>query len=710
MKKNLIKIILGIIGILIVALLMMAFFTKENNATKKEKKSNTEENQFYDENPPIAPKEENNKKEEPNVPKEETTIIVENNEQPKEEQNNKEQEEQNNIKENEKPNEMELIPLNYNESNLTYANPNRGFYTHLSFSLPSVYDEETKIDILDEVNYYLSAGDEEKLTMALLIITLDETLNKPITNDGLKALNDILEVLKENGYKVVIRFRYGRKEGTEPNDFSTMLEHIVQVGPILKKYADIIPVYQAGYIGAYGEWHTTKYDDVTYENQILDAMFSNSSELTEIAVREPKDYRNYLKHVNNNKDVIKRFGQYNDAFLSTYSDMGTYDNREEDIAYMSPITENTFYGGETVYAGEEYANLVTATKEMRLLHTNYLNLFHDLDKLAYWEAQIVTADIDKTFAGKNGLEYVFNRIGYRFVLRESKLTKTVMQGKNLKISFSIENTGFGNPIGINNTYLLLEKDGYYYRTPISFNPATILCDTTKKYELEVKLPFALEASNWNVYIQMSSLKNEITAPDKEFVKFANYDLYNGNIKANYIGTINVLETNNKTNTDIKPFTEEGNALYTVIDGKNTTDKWNTEWLGKDLVYNEAGIKVYAKIKENYLHIFVIDNVLKPTEENTPYINLLFDTGLEVPYKYDKYYTFRYENHGFFGKFNENNKFISLPITYKYSALEGYEYKIKLYDMNITKMSDIKKMRVSLYDKNWESKKRIVIEF
>ncbi|MDR0930220.1 MAG: DUF4832 domain-containing protein [Clostridiales bacterium] len=611
----------------------------------------------------------------------------------------------------------QLVDLNYNESTLKYANPNRGFFVHLSFSLPNTYNEEEKNALLTRVNSNLGAAEQDNLTLSLLIITLDQSLNNALNNDSIEALNDILEVHRKHGFRTIIRFRYGRGEGTEPGNFSTMLEHIEQVGPTLKNYDDVISVYQAGYIGAYGEWHTSKYNDVTYENQILDAMFENSSPLTEIAVREPKDYRNYLLHVNNNEEVIKRFGQYNDAFLSTASDMGTYDNREEDIEYMSPFTVNTFFGGEAVYSSETYSNLTNVNKEMRLLHTNYLNTTHDLAMLEYWKGQTVTEEIDEVFANHNGFDYIFNRLGYRFVLKESRLTDTVKQGDALHLSFSVENTGFGNPLGINNTYLLLEKDGMYYRMPLNINPEEIKCGSTKTYNLVARIPFDLNPSEWNVYIQMSSNESAIDDPDIKFVKFANYDLYNSNIRGNYIGSINVQKSsdefkeNSRNNFTLPTFEENGFQDYLLIDGKLSSDRWNEEWGLQDIIYDESGLKVYAKIKSKYLHIFVIDDILKPTNENTPYINLLFDTGLDEPYKYDRYYTFRYENRGFFGRFNENSEFTSLPVTYKYSVSEtdGYEYRIELSDMNITKLSDIKKMRISLYDKNWDSNKRIVIE-
>ncbi|MDR0979066.1 MAG: DUF4832 domain-containing protein, partial [Lachnospiraceae bacterium] len=419
----------------------------------------------------------------------------------------------------------ELIDLNYNESNLKYANPNRGFYISRHITLPEIYTEEEKLTMLKNANSDLLQGERNKLTLVTLVVTLDKTLNSPITDDGLQALSDFLEKYGEMGYQVIIRFNYGDRPVIEPDNFSTMLKHIEQVGPILKKYADIIPVYQAGFIGAYGEWHSTIYEGVVYENQVLDAMFENSSPLTQISIREPKDYRNYMEHVNNDEDVIKRFGQYNDAFLSTYSDMGTYDNkkREEDLIYMESITANTFYGGEAVFRDEAYSNITNANREMRLLHTNYLNSEYDENMFEFWKSQTVTEEIDEVFAGQNGFDYIFSRLGYRFVLKESRLTKTIKQGDNLHISISIENTGFGNPIGINNTYLLLEKDENYYRMHLDIDPEEIKCGTIKTYNLVVSIPLDLNPTEWNVYIQMSSNETSIDEPDIRFVKFANYD-------------------------------------------------------------------------------------------------------------------------------------------------------------------------------------------
>ena len=60
--------------------------------------------------------------------------------------------------------------------------------------------------------------------------------------------------MREAGVMCVFRFAYTSLE-TEPDaPLSIIQTHIDQLKPYLAKNADVIAVWQAGFIGSWGEW------------------------------------------------------------------------------------------------------------------------------------------------------------------------------------------------------------------------------------------------------------------------------------------------------------------------------------------------------------------------------------------------------------------------------------------------------------------------
>ncbi|MEZ4764963.1 MAG: DUF4832 domain-containing protein [Calditrichia bacterium] len=55
-----------------------------------------------------------------------------------------------------------------------------------------------------------------------------------------------------------------------------------------------------------------------------------------------------------------------------------------------------------------------------------------------------TAIFDPVYDGRNGMEYMRDRLGYRLVLREAKASERVKQNGTLRFAGKIQNVGFGS--------------------------------------------------------------------------------------------------------------------------------------------------------------------------------------------------------------------------------------------------------------------------
>ena len=73
------------------------------------------------------------------------------------------------------------------------------------------------------------------LSLAKLVIYLDNYTLQDLSNDWLDGLDTILDSYRDGGYKVIIRFAYFRTDATsDPDDFEQILDHMDQLEQFFK--------------------------------------------------------------------------------------------------------------------------------------------------------------------------------------------------------------------------------------------------------------------------------------------------------------------------------------------------------------------------------------------------------------------------------------------------------------------------------------------
>jgi hypothetical protein len=113
-----------------------------------------------------------------------------------------------------------------------------------------------------------------------------------------------------------------------------VLEHIGQLTPVLADNEDVIAVLQAGFIGAWGEWHssTNDLDSDANKQTILTALLAALPPSRMAQVRTPvyksKIFGTSLADGEAYAGTSKaRTGHHTDCFLASSTDYGTYPNR-----------------------------------------------------------------------------------------------------------------------------------------------------------------------------------------------------------------------------------------------------------------------------------------------------------------------------------------------------------------------------------------------
>lgn len=630
------------------------------------------------------------------------------------------------------PTKTELMTLNYQDSKENISNPERGFYRMLTVSLKQNITDDDISSMVQITNYEII----EKLvpsggSIFLIIVDLTEFKNRDINKIDLKILEKVLDVCRSLGVKTSIRFRYGKNE--EPNTFNQMLNHITQVKDILFNYQDIIYLYQAGYIGAYGEWHSTKYSDISFKNQVISKMLDNSPSTTQIGLRRPNFYREYVNAVSPSEEVKMRIGIFNDAFLSTETDMGTYESgtREQELLWLNEKTQTTHFGGESICYDLEgatpclnrsYNHIDNALREMKLTHSSYFNSLHDEDLLEKWKNEYVTNAMDPTYIGMSYFDYANRMLGYRFVITKSKIDPSVEQGGNINMSLDIKNVGFGNVINKKDIYVMIEQDGVYYMSQINQDIRNWKTGTTQTIDLVFSIPYSIKPGKWNVYLKLID-PLAVDENNDFYIKFANKDMYSQLYRANKVGQINIVKENydyRKTIHFLQLNTDQSYPEITnndkpivrnyVMDGNNTE---GIEWHSSKLINKNSSsydtTKIYADIVKGNLYLYIEDNEMNPLADNGKNIDLFFGVkGQQKPLYSSNRYKYWIQNAievKFYNDQSSWEKTIYKPMVFRN---RGYEYKIDIDSIHVKEIKDITNIRITISNPSWAENRKFDI--
>ncbi len=508
----------------------------------------------------------------------------------------------------------------------------------------------------------------------------DSGVDYDLDEEFFKAWRTTFDNARKNGCMIALRFRYDAngKDNPEPSTFDWVLKHINQVkeSGILEEYKDIIAFVESGFVGKWGEQHGGKYTSVDYKAQVLDALLKCVPSPIPVTVRTPDIFAKWVGI--ERKDLASyqcepdseaaRVGLYDDGYMGSDSDLGTYSNREIETTWLGNQTITSYFGGEfsgNLSWAQKYDTYLpeNAITEMYNTHLSYINsniyqlykdytfdASNDISEVKYQpfhdSENLETTFDHSAYYGQTVFQFIRDHIGYRFVFRKSELSDTVSQGGNLNIHFKVENTGFANPIPKQKAELILERDGKFMKTEIDINSNSWRSCTVADENISVKLPDSFPVGEWNAYIKLSEGNNSIDQMNLRSVRFANENVWNAAIGANYLGTFTVSENEvHGADNYLRSNVDSSNKMYTVsgqtiVDG---TDSFPQEWTEDMLIAESNGNKVYMTADDSYLYV----KGTIPAKADAPVYNLRIENA-ETDRAYWLYYMssgFVYFNNG-----------------------------------------------------------------
>ncbi|GJQ44191.1 MAG: hypothetical protein JETCAE03_36890 [Ignavibacteriaceae bacterium] len=443
----------------------------------------------------------------------------------------------------------------YQPTDEIFINPERGFYTQLT-----TYNTQSPIT-LSSLNNIKSQGRSIILRMYYLTnfrnVSLSQAMLTMIAND--------FNTIRQAGMKCILRFAYSDNIGQPDAPLNIILNHIDQMKPIFQQIGDVIMVMQAGFIGAWGEWHssTNGLDNVASRRailfKILDALPSDRM----VQVRTPKFKQEIFENVNPippdsafMETYYTRTGHHNDCFLASWDDYGTYTDTTSEKQYLSDDCLFVPMGGETCNPSP-FSGCDNAVYQMRRLRWTYLNAGYHPTVLNNWTVNGCMNDIKRS-------------LGYRFELLEGNYTNSLKPGDTFDFNLKLVNQGNAslfNPRDVE--LILIEKNsGQKYVCKLPVDPRHWKPNDTTELNFQIGILNNQPLGNYDLFLNLPDADSNLHFNPSYSVRVANLNLWDAQNGYNKLNLELVIDS---TSTGT-PYS--GNLFFTPLIISSVDDQIN----------------------------------------------------------------------------------------------------------------------------------------
>ena len=420
-----------------------------------------------------------------------------------------------------------LVPLNSEEDNLLWKNPDRGYRLDAWCDLDEMaLSKDPKALMKSRIR---EKEPPEGIPMICqTYIYLSGYNDRDITPKALEALGKVFEAHEEMGIRMQPRFCYAKNINDPLTDApqEIMLRHIKQIAPVIKEWSHVIQFFPMCFIGAWGEWHGEYYD--------IDKALVARTVMEELVVpnnlyaliRLPA-YKNLLKGT----PYYNRIGIENDSIFGKIMDMGYgtggLDGGSDQWVQLVREAAYTPQEGE-LYLQEWFAdgqegegveiNNLKVLEQLSEHRFTTLSLIHSYvdagagpnTNIGKWKKEIITESWLKSkgiqydpawFRNKAGqtvtrnmFEFVRDHLGYKLVAQKVKVTGESKRASTISVEMPLINYGFAAAFNLESGFAILDANNQVVSIVKSGNPETWYNRNPKEYSDSRNLTHTLKAS------------------------------------------------------------------------------------------------------------------------------------------------------------------------------------------------------------------------
>lgn len=426
---------------------------------------------------------------------------------------------------------LKATTVTYTADNTTnFTNPERGFYYEVEWI---VTDTKTS-NMEDNANYFkktkLKGG-----SMILRLYYLNNFTEKDLTSNVLEAIKNDMQLFRDNGCKMILRFAYTSSTSKPYKDATPARwkRHLEQLKPILQANEDVIACVQAGFLGVWGEWYYSAQGvgsaiPKSVKKELIDELLDAVPASRSVQLRTPLFKTEYIGNTTPltaneafNGSAKARLGHHNDAFLSGADNMGTYTDRTKDMNYIATDCLYLPNGGESNDEDNSFPTYTTGAKakeELAMLHYSYLNAEYCPEVMNKWSS----SDKDE----------IARKLGYRFVLLSGTYPSSVAAGNKMSVQLSIKNDGYASPFNKRLAYIVLKNGSKTYPLPLTSDPRLWTPGATTNISESVTVPSSVPTGTYNLYLYLPDYSSKLASNPEFAIRMANTNIWDSNTGMN----------------------------------------------------------------------------------------------------------------------------------------------------------------------------------
>jgi uncharacterized protein DUF4832/uncharacterized protein DUF4874 len=370
------------------------------------------------------------------------------------------------------------------------------------------------------------------LSLVHVYFRLDDFRDSPLPRSFLTEVAARFAEARASGVKLVPRFTYNFPDGTPDEkldrdaSLTRVLQQLDQLAPVLRGNADVIAFMEAGFVGAWGEWH--------HSASGLDALPAKRAILTRLLEILPRSRSVVLRYERDKRAIlgreapitpeeaftgaaVARVGHHNDCFLASQDDWYTYrPTAGRPIAaakaYLSAENRYVPQGGETcndAADAQPFIGCANALTELASQHWSQLNADYHRGVLDRWKREGCYSEISK-------------RLGYRLRLLRSTYPVKVKPGARLKGSITLVNDGFASPYNPRALQLVLRgRTGSVVRLHLPYDPRRWLPGAAVTLNIDLPLPMSLPRGAYEAFLAMPDPVPALRSRPEYAIRLAN---------------------------------------------------------------------------------------------------------------------------------------------------------------------------------------------
>lgn len=475
---------------------------------------------------------------------------------------------------------VETRSLSFSPTDEVIVNPERGLFHHLEFNSN---DNEAI-----SANYLRRIRENDGMSLVFTVYIMSDFRNgSDISQQYLERIRSNMKMLRQEGFKTILRFCYSYGENDYPRDVPWYLcqRHIEQLTPILQENSDVIAVLEAGFVGAWGEWYYTDnygmnpktFDDYAPRKEVLTSLLNAMPKSRFVSVRYPAAKLGVFRlgtpqtiNINTayNESDVSRTGFHNDCFLADEDDMGTFGYNQHYRQYWKTESQFVPMGGETCAPPNIFTEELNAQQAFADYHWSYLNKDYHGELISAWESN-------------NFLRTIRKNLGYRLVLKDGECDEYAVGGTDFNLKLKIENEGWAAPFNPRDLEIVFKPDNKYispYVYKVEADPRFWFPGTTTELEATVPIPSKIPSGEYTVCLNLPDPCESLHNDPRYSIRLANDGLwdeatgYNNLCKVSIIENSGIDDIRDNSGSLVNVYNPQGVLIrkkvdkYTALDG------------------------------------------------------------------------------------------------------------------------------------------------